>query len=127
MNIINGTQHEITIYSIEGCTQVQGGRKLLLNEGVHPVYVSPPGTNLNAVKGNKAAPTGDYPFAVKGAVEFAAADPIPEGNLVVVSNLYRAACAELGRDTSRLGTVDGTVYVDESAIRPCGCTAIAVG
>lgn len=127
MKIVNGTQHEITIYSIEDCEVIQGGRKLVVKEGAVPQTVIPAGSNLNAVKGNKPAPSGEFGFTVKGAVTFADADPIPDGDLVIVSNLYRAACVELGRDTSRLGTVDGAVYADEKGTRPIGCTAIAIG
>lgn len=127
MKIVNGTSHEITIYSVEDCVPVHNGRKLVLKGGSIPQAVIPPGINLNAVKGNKPAPSGNYGFPVKGAVIFIAADPIPEGDLVIVSNLFRAACVDLGRDTSRLGTVDGTVYLDEDGTRPCGCTSIAIG
>jgi len=127
MKIVNGTSHEITIYSVEDCISVHNGRKLVLKGGATPKAVIPPGINLNAQKGNKPAPNGNYGFSVKGAVIFTDADPIPNGDLVIVSNLYRAACVDLGRDTSRLGTVDGTVYQDEDGTRPCGCTAIAIG
>jgi len=127
MKVINGTEHEITIYSVEDCISVQKGRKLILKEGAIPKVVIPPGTDLNAVKGNKPAPAKDFGFPVKGAIIFISADPIPDGDLVIVSNLFRAACVDLGRDTSRLGTVDGTVYRDEDGTRPCGCTAIAIG
>lgn len=127
MKIINGTSHQISIYSEGDCYAIQGGRKLIRKTGAQPAYVIDPGSNLNAVKENKLAPTGDYPFTVKGGVQFTDADPIPDADLVIVSNLYRAACIELGRDVSTLGTVDGAVYEDENAVRPCGCIAIAVG
>lgn len=127
MKIVNGTSHTINIYAIDDCVSIQDGRKLVLKEGAKPVAVIAAGSNLNATKVNLPAPVGEFGFPVKGAVRFTDADPIPDGDLVIVSNLYRAACVELGRDTSRLGTVDGTVYEDENAVRPCGCTAIAIG
>ena len=127
----NGTQHEITIYNIDDCVSVQGGRKLVLKEGAQPVQVIPPGTNLNATKGNGELPAGlsEGPSFLKGAVRFTAADALPEGDydIIVVSNLFRSACVELGLDTSKLATVDGVVYADEAGTRPCGCTGLAVG
>lgn len=129
--IINGTSHTIHIYQLSDTTPIQDGRKLILKEGAQPVAVIPAGTNLNAVKANADIPDAlksSFPFLVKGAVEFISHDPIP-GNteIVVVSNLYRSAVKELGGDTSRLATVDGTVYDSEEAIRPCGCLGLAIG
>lgn len=127
MRIINGTQHEISVYSLDDVYEIQGGRKLVLKEGAKPTLVIPAGRNLNAQRGNLPAPAGAPPY-IKGAVVFTGHDPIPEeGDIVVVSNLFRSAVRELGGDTSRLATVDGTVYADETAVRPIGCTALAVG
>lgn len=127
----NGTQHEITVFSIDDCVSVQGGRKLVLKEGATPVQVIPPGTNLNANKANGELPEAliGGPSFLKGAVRFTDAEPLPEGeyDIIVVSNLYRSALVELGRDTSKLATIDGAVYADESMTRPCGCTGLAVG
>ena len=128
MKIVNGTTHEINIYSVQDCYPIEGGRKLVKKPGAVPVHVVQPGTNLNAVKDNLPAPASwRGPFPLKGGVVFLGYDPIPEGDIVVVSNMYRSAVRELGGDTSRLATVDGAVYEDESAIRPCGCTGLAVG
>ena len=128
----NGTQHSINIYSISDTIAVQGGRKLVLKEGAQPIQIIPGGTNLNAVKGNGELPAAlgtDAPAFLKGAVRFTDADSLPEGeyDIIVVSNLYRSALVELGRDTSKLATIDGAVYADESVTRPCGCTGLAVG
>ena len=127
--IVNGTSHTINLYSLEDTIAIQGGRKLVLKEGAAPLMVVPAGTNLNAQKGNLPAPkvAGMPQECVKGAVVFTAHDPIPKAAIVIVSNLYRSAVKELGGDTSRLATVDGAVYADESAVRPVGCTALAVG
>lgn len=131
MKFANGTQHEITIYNIDDCVSVQGGRKLVLKEGAVPIQVIPGGTNLNATKGNGELPAAlaEGPSFLKGAVKFTAADPLPEGNfdVIVVSNLYRSALVELGLDTSKVATIDGAVYQDEAGTRPCGCTGLAVG
>lgn len=129
MNIYNGTAHEITFYAFEDTYPVGDGRKLVLKEGAKPIQVVPKGTNLNCVKGNRPAPLIEgCPIPLNGAVQFINADPLPPGyGLYIVSNLYRAAVVELGRDSSRLATVDGSVYADEAAIRPCGCLALAVG
>lgn len=130
MEIYNGTQHEIIVYSIEDTYPVQGGRKLILREGAEPLVIIPKGVNLNCQKGNLDAPNFECKVPLKGAVLFNSVDDLPDdasGKLVVVSNLYRAAAKELGRDTSLLATVDGVVYDSEEAIRPCGCLGLAVG
>jgi hypothetical protein len=125
--IVNGTSHEIKIYALEDCTAVQEGRKLVLNKGSIPLHTVAPGTNLNAVKSNLKAPALDPGFPLKGAVIFVSHDQIPEGKIIVVSNMFRSAVKELGGDTSRLATVDGAVYEDAECARPCGCTGLAVG
>jgi hypothetical protein len=126
--IVNGTSHEIKFYSEQDTVPVQGGRKLVLKEGAQPILVIKPGINLNAQKGNKEAPQiPGCAIPLKGAVIFVGHDPIPNGDIVVVSNMFRAAVVELGGDTSSLATVDGTVYESEESLRPCGCLALAVG
>jgi hypothetical protein len=92
-----------------------------------PIKVIPPGTNLDAVKKNLPAPELDVDFLLKGGVVFESHDPIPDGDIVVVSQIFRSAVKELGGNTSRLATVDGTVYKSPLDLRPCGCTALAVG
>lgn len=128
MKIVNGTSHQIKFFAQEDTISVQDGRKLILKEGAEPIFVIEPGVNLNAQKGNKEAPVlPGCAIPLKGAVIFVGHDPIPEGDIVVVSNLFRAAVVELGGDTSSLATVDGTVYESEKSLRPCGCLALAVG
>jgi hypothetical protein len=128
LSIYNGTSHCIFFYREEDTVAIQGGRKLVRKEGAKPFAVVMPGTNLNAVKENREAPQLTSAIPLKGGVVFTGAHPIPEGyDIVVVSNLYRSACAELGWDISCLATVDGSVYEDESAIRPCGVLGLAVG
>ena len=130
LKIFNGTQHAITIYSIEDTVSVQNGRKLVLKEGAAPILQLPPGINLNAVKGNSELPEHlrETEIPLKGGVRFLSYDSIPEGyDIVIVSNLYRSAVKELGHDTSKLATVNGLVYMSETEMRPCGCTALAVG
>jgi hypothetical protein len=128
MQIYNGTQHEVNIYSIDDCESVQNGRKLILKAGATPVAIIPAGTNLNAVKGNLPAPELETDIPLKGAVVFTDYETAPEGfDIYIVSNLYRSAVKELGGKTSKLATVDGVVYASESEMKPCGCTALAVG
>lgn len=128
MRIFNGTTHEINIYNIADCYEIQGGRKLVRKPDSSPIYTVPPGTNLNARKGNRPAPELNVPFEIRGAAIFESYDTIPEEfDLIIVSQLFRAAVIELGGDTSKLAVIDGAVYSDETAVRPCGCTALAVG
>lgn len=130
MKIYNGTQHQINLYSINDCYEVQNGRKLVLKNGASPVLVIEAGTNINAVKGNAELPDqfkgSNLPLV--GAVIFSEVDLLPHGyDLYIVSNLYRSACVELGLDTDKLATVNGVVYASESDMKPCGCTSLAVG
>jgi len=128
MKITNGTSHEINFYRVGVTLPVQGGRKLVLQEGAKPCLTVPPGTNLNAQVSNLEAP--EIPgceIPLKGAVVFTGYDPVPDGDIVIVSNLYRSAVKELGGDTSRLATVSGTVYASADGKRPCGCVELAVG
>jgi len=130
VKIFNGTMHEVTLYGEGSAYPIQGGRKLILNEGALPVMVIEAGTsNLNCKKGNRPAPELRVEgVTLKGAIEFISYDPLPEGyDLYIVSNLYRSAVKELGGDTSKLCTIDGAVYADETATRPVGCLALAVG
>ena len=60
-------------------------------------------------------------------VKFDSVDDLPQGfDFYVVSNLFRAACLELGVDTSKLAVVDSVVY-DEKGIKPIGCLNLAIG
>jgi hypothetical protein len=127
ISVVNGTSHEINIYASDDCVSIQDGRKLILKQGSTPLLVIEPGTNLNCVKGFAKTPVLDTNIPIKGAVEFLSYDPIPSGDIVVVSNLYRSAVKELGGDTSKLATVSGTVYSSEFDVRPCGCLELAVG
>jgi hypothetical protein len=81
MKIFNGTQHQINVYSMSDCHEVQNGRKLVLNEGVKPVLVIEAGTNLNAVKGNAELPEQfkGSGLPLVGAVEFTNYDSLPSG------------------------------------------------
>ena len=129
MKVVNGTTHSINLYSLQDTITIQDGRKLVLKEGATPLFCLAPGTNLNAVKVNAELPVHlqGSGLPLKGGVKFVSHDPIPDGDIVIVSNLYRSAVKELGNDTSRLATVDGVVYKSESDMRPCGCLGLAVG
>ena len=127
VQIFNGTQHQINIFSLDQCDQ-SDARKLIVLEGEMPSTIIAAGTNLNCAKENLPAPAGEFGFNVKGAVVFTAHDPLPEGyDIYIVSNLYRSAVKELGGDTSKLATVDGVVYQDVNNPRPCGCLGLAIG
>ena len=124
---INGTPHEITIYSEQDCILHKESRKLVLNEGAKALYQIPAGTPLNAKTQVRELDNSEFPF-LKGAVEFVEADPLPgEDEIVIVSNLYRSALKDLGISTQRLATVGGTVYASVDNPRPVGCTYLSVG
>jgi len=128
MRIFNGTPHPINFYKDED-TYREDPRRIFLKEGSKPFFTLEAGQPLNAKTSNCPAPEVDFPIPLKGAMVFVDAEPIPVGyDLVVVSNLYRSACVELGRDTSKLATVSDPVYekVGDN-VRPVGCLALCVG
>ena len=130
MKIFNGTQHQINLYKVTDCLILQGGRKLVVKSDAKPVLVIESGTNLNAIKGNAPLPDifSNSELPLVGAVVFTGYDSLPEGyDLYIVSNLYRSAVKELSGSTEKLATVNGVVYDDKDAVRPCGCTSLAVG
>ena len=127
MKIFNVTANDVNIFSMEQC-DCSNPRKIIVKDGEFPVYVIPAGVNLNCDKDYKPTPKGDFPFPVKGAVEFLYCDPLPKGyDVYVVSNLYRSAYQSLMGDTSKLATIDGVVYSDPTNPRPCGCLGLAIG
>jgi hypothetical protein len=127
MNIFNGTSHTIDFYDLSQCESDKDGRKLWLKAGEKPIYSLPAGVNLNCQKTNAPSPEGDFPFMVRGGIVFTGYDPIPEdSDLVIVSNLYRSAVQSLGGDTSKLATIDSSVYEDGNP-RPVGCIGLAIG
>jgi hypothetical protein len=127
IQIINGTPHVINIYSESDCTFAAEVRKLIVNPGAVPIMVIDKGNPLNAVKTNLPAPSLETDLPLVGAVKFTGHDPVPAGDVIIVSNLYRSAVLECGGDTSTLATVNGTVYSSLDDPKPCGCTGLAVG
>jgi hypothetical protein len=127
--IYNGTAHTINFYNRTDCYEIQGGRKLVKNPGAQPIALFLAGTNLSAQTIITSAPAGiitDIPLS--GVTQFTSVDPLPEGyDLYIVSQLYRAAAKEVHGYTANLCTVQGTVYENEEAVRPCGCLSLSVG
>jgi hypothetical protein len=118
---LNGTPHEIVVYAQADCIFDSSLRKFILKEESTPIYKIPAGVGLNAETKVGELKNPEFAF-LKKAVEFVSADPIPgTDEIVIVSNLYRSALKELGRDTSRLATVSGAVYSDKDNPRPIGC------
>jgi len=127
-NIYNATPHVISVFAETDTTAIQGGRKLILNAGALPLTVINAGVPVNCMKQNLPAPDIQSSVPLTGAVVFTAYDSLPAGyDIYVVSNLYRSAVKELGGDTSKLATVDGTVYESEANPKPVGVLRLAVG
>lgn len=126
MAIQNGTAHEIRFYSPEDLEPhpTQRGAYVLARVA-DPYLVIPPGKNLNAIREPGMALEG-MEVPMRTAASFVAVDPLPEGDLVVVSQLYRAALVALGRSTDQVATVSGPVYQAGNP-RPIGITSLEVG
>jgi hypothetical protein len=126
MKIVNGTNHKVVIYSIVGLTPHPERRGAwLISPDSEILHTIPEGKNLNAEKGEAQLLTlGNIPCQT--VAPFEKVDPIPEGDIIVVSQLYRAACKELGLSTAKLATVSGPVF-EEGNLRPIGVTSLEVG
>lgn len=126
MKIVNGTSHAVVIYSVVGLTPHPERRGAwLISDDAEILEIIPEGQNLNARKGESQLLTlGNIPCQT--VAPFVEVDPIPDGDIVIVSQLYRAACKELGLDTCRLATVSGPVF-EEGNPRPIGVTSLEVG
>jgi hypothetical protein len=126
MKIVNGTNHKVVIYSVVGLIQHPERRGAwLISNNAEILKVIPEGQNLNAQKGESEILTlGNIPCQT--VAPFEQVDPIPEGDIVIVSQMYRAACKELGLNTSNLATVSGPVF-EEGNPRPIGVTSLEVG
>jgi hypothetical protein len=129
IKIFNGTTREITIFAKADATFDEKTRRLILITGATPVAViSTSGQLLNAIQANGEAPDLDTNIPLVGAVQFTDADTLPENfDLYIVSNLYRSALIALGRDTSKIATIFGSVYANTVETNPIGATALAVG
>ena len=128
MNLINGTKHEVILYSKDECKPHPCKRGAFLKGNAEPIEVFAPGENLMATKEapEKVVIQGRV-FTKRGG--FVSADPLPGNDeLVFASNMYVAALKYLGISTEgRVATPLGPVYEDESATRPCGITDMEVG
>ena len=130
MQFLNGTSHNIVIIAEDPTTYYvdEKTRKLILNNEVEPLLVIPAGFNLNAKPYNLELDC-EHSF-VKGALKFSSVDPLPEmgeDTVIVVSNMYRSACLELGLPTKQLATIRGSVYRTKECTKPYGCFGLNVG
>lgn len=123
-NIINLTPHEISLFSISDCTEVQSGayKSLQLNEGASPLATYP-SQGVARATASKAVvdhlEIGGQVVAVN-ATTYGEPEGLPEpqaGTYYVVS----ALTAQAAKDRHDLLIVDGTVR--DGAGRICGCTA----
>lgn len=124
MNVINLTPHQINLYNIADCTEVQQGsyKALTLKEGVQPLAVFPSEgvARASAVKAEvDHLEIGGQVVAVN-ATTYGTPEGLPdavEGTYLIVS----ALTAQAAKDRHDLLIVDGTVR--DGAGRICGCTA----
>jgi len=129
MTIHNFTNHAVSFYSQDDCNFTDP-RRVVVNDGAVPYYTVPAGVPLNAQRGNKPLdPRFNAPVPLKGAVDFVGYDPLPEyvgeGDICIVSALYRAAVQALGGDTTNLALIDTPVY--DSTGKVVGCIGLSVG
>ena len=95
--IINGTAHEIRFYSVQGLiTHPQKRGAFLLTEEATVIRNVAAGQNLNAQK-KEGRPTivENIPATINSGI-YSHVDPVPGGSddIVIVSQLFRAACTE---------------------------------
>lgn len=122
--IYNGTIHEINFYRELDTYPVQNGRKLVLKKGSKPYKTIEPGKNLSLkLKQDLLEIKDGVNIFIQKAVDEDDPKKVlnpPEGSVIIVSALY--ALNVKNKDRYSFVTVGGTVYEDEKAIRPVGCT-----
>lgn len=122
--IVNLTPHEISLFSISDCTEVQSGayKSLTLKEGAQPLAVFPSEgvARASAVKAEVDQLEIAGQVVAVNATTYGTPEGLPEpveGTYFVVS----ALTAQAAKDRDDLLIVDGTVR--DCAGRICGCTA----
>jgi hypothetical protein len=129
MTIYNFTNHAVSFYRADDCNFTDP-RRVVVRDGAVPYYTLSAGIPLNAQKGNKPLdPKFTAPVPLKGAVDFVSYDPLPssvgDGDICIVSALYRGAVQALGGDTSQLAVIDTPVYDNTGKV--VGCIGLSVG
>ena len=118
----NYTPHTINIYSPEQVEYVPEIRKYVVKKGEQPKVVIPSDGMLSAIIKYDSTTQIDGIPIYEAVVE--SCDIPPEGEDVIVSQLYVAAMRALGRDVSRLYTVSQPVYNSKENPRPIGCLGL---
>lgn len=103
--VLNMTAHPINIYADEQIIDL-GTRKLhLIDEGCTPVKVYP-ASGLLATADRREYDGGILDFSF----EYSNVSELPDGyDYYIVSKMYLDACVALGRDTSKLRTIYGSI------------------
>lgn len=124
MNIINLTPHNVNLYSVSDCTEVQQGsyKSLVLREGAKAIATYP---SMGVARATASKAVVDQ-LEIAGQVVAINATTYgePEGLPGAVEGTYyivSALTAQAARDRHDLLIVDGTVRDADNRI--CGCTA----
>lgn len=124
MQVVNLTPHEISLFSISDCTEVQSGayKSLTLNEGTQPLAVFPSEGVARATAQKAEVDLLEIAGQVVAvnATTYGEPEGLPEpqaGTYYIVS----ALTAQAAKDRHDLLIVDGTVRDADGRI--CGCTA----
>lgn len=122
--IINLTPHQINLYSVNDCTEVQSGsyKSLQLNEGASPLATFPSQGVARATASKAVVDQLEIAGQVVAinATTYGEPEGLPEaaeGTYYIVS----ALTAQAAKDRTDLLIVDGTVRDGDGRI--CGCTA----
>lgn len=124
MNIINLTPHNVNLYSVSDCTEVQQGsyKSLVLREGAKAIATYP---SMGVARATASKAVVDQ-LEIAGQVVAINATTYgePEGLPDAVDGTYyivSALTAQAAKDRTDLLIVDGTVRDADGRI--CGCTA----
>lgn len=124
MNIINLTPHNVNLYSVSDCTEVQQGsyKSLVLREGAKAIATYP---SMGVARATASKTVVDQ-LEIAGQVVAINATTYgePEGLPDAVEGTYyivSALTAQAARNRHDLLIVDGTVRDADNRI--CGCTA----
>ena len=117
---LNYTAHPVSFIRKLDTLFYQEVRKHVISTvGYEPVLVLPSIGQLNAKFNKVTLFQDDLLTVVKN--EVVSVDPLPEGwQYLIVSQMYAAACRQMGMDTSRLLCVDEPVYASADGKSPVG-------
>ena len=125
MIIKNFTPHDINIIAKESCEYVPEIRKYVLKDPKPRIIRTIPSSGMLSAQMEEKVELEieGIEISVRKVIS---CDPIPEGDIIIVSALYANACRIAGLDTTRLFIIKDPVYDAENGLKIVGCLGLSV-